>query len=114
MRGWAQRWGLLLEEENHPRLLALLDQPRIALLLTASAATELSAALLAEALQAMVAWPGCEAINLLLAPDSHRVEHPREDLAAEQRPLLDLDSAGSAHCPRLTLRPGAFIRWHRS
>jgi len=114
MRGWAQRWGLLLEEENHPRLLALLDQPRIALLLTASAATELSAALLAEALQAMVAWPGCEAINLLLAPDSHRVEHPREDLAAEQRPLLDLDSAGSAHCPRLTLRPGAFIRWHRN
>jgi 3,4-dihydroxy 2-butanone 4-phosphate synthase/GTP cyclohydrolase II len=114
MRGWAQRGGLLLEEENHPRLLALLDQPRIALLLTASAATELSAALLAEALQAMVTWPGCEAISLLLAPDSHRVEHPREDLAAEQRPLLDLDSAGTAHCPRLTLRPGAFIRWHRS
>ena len=114
MRGWAQRGGLLLEEENHPRLLALLDQPRIALLLTALAATELSAALLAEALQAMVAWPGCEAISLLLAPDSHRVEHPREDLAAEQRPLLDLDSAGTAHCPRLTLRPGAFIRWYRS
>ena len=114
MRGWAQRGGLLMEEENHPRLLALLEQPRIALLLTASAATELSAALLAEALQAMVAWPGCEAISLLLAPDSHRVEHPREDLAAEQRPLLDLHSAGSAHCPRLTLRPGAFIRWHRS
>jgi 3,4-dihydroxy 2-butanone 4-phosphate synthase/GTP cyclohydrolase II len=114
MRGWAQRGELLLEEENHPRLLALLDQPRIALLLTASATTELSAALLAEALQAMVTWPGCEAISLLLAPDSHRVEHPREDLAAEQRPLLDLDSAGTAHCPRLTLRPGAFIRWHRS
>jgi len=115
LRGWAERRGLLLEEENHPRLLALLEQPRIALLLTASEISEeLNAPLLAEALQTMVLWPGCEGISLLLAPDSHRVEHPRVDLTAELRPLLDLDTAGKAHCPRLTLRPGAFIRWRRA
>jgi hypothetical protein len=74
---------------------------------------ELSAPLLAEALQILVAWPGCEGISLLLAPDSHRVEHPSTDLTAERRPLLDLDSAGAPHCPRLTLRPGAFISWQR-
>jgi len=114
VRRWAQVQGLLLEEENHPRLLALLDQPRIALLVTASAGTEeLSAPLLAEAMQIMVAWPGCEGISLLLAPDSHRVEHPSTNLAAELRPLLDLDSAAESHCPRLTLRPGAFISWRR-
>jgi 3,4-dihydroxy 2-butanone 4-phosphate synthase/GTP cyclohydrolase II len=115
LRAWAQRRELLLEQENHPRLLALLDQPRIALLLTASTETEeLSAPLLAEALQTMVSWPGCEGISLLLAPDSHRVEHPSEDLSAEHRPLLDLNTAAGAHCPRLSLRPGAFISWDRS
>jgi 3,4-dihydroxy 2-butanone 4-phosphate synthase/GTP cyclohydrolase II len=115
LRAWAQRRELLLEQENHPRLLALLDQPRIALLLTASAETEeLSAPLLAEALQIMVNWPGCEGISLLLAPDSHRVEHPSEDLSAEHRPLLDLNTEAGAHCPRLSLRPGAFISWDRS
>jgi 3,4-dihydroxy 2-butanone 4-phosphate synthase/GTP cyclohydrolase II len=115
LRAWAQRQELLLEQENHPRLLALLNQPRVALLLTASAETEeLSAPLLAEALQAMVNWPGCEGISLLLAPDSHRVEHPSEDLSAEHRPLLDLNTAAGAQCPRLSLRPGAFISWDRS
>ena len=62
----------------------------------------------------MVSWPGCEGISLLLAPDSHRVEHPSEDLSAEHRPLLDLNTAAGAHCPRLSLRPGAFISWDRS
>jgi 3,4-dihydroxy 2-butanone 4-phosphate synthase/GTP cyclohydrolase II len=115
LRAWAQRRELLLEQENHPRLLALLNQPRVALLLTASAETEeLSAPLLAEALQTMVNWPGCEGISLLLAPDSHRVEHPSEDLSAEHRPLLDLNTTAGAHCPRLSLRPGAFISWDRS
>jgi 3,4-dihydroxy 2-butanone 4-phosphate synthase/GTP cyclohydrolase II len=115
LRAWAQRQELLLEQENHPRLLALLNQPRVALLLTASAETEeLSAPLLAEALQTMVNWPGCEGISLLLAPDSHRVEHPSEDLSAEHRPLLDLNTTAGAHCPRLSLRPGAFISWDRS
>jgi len=115
LRAWAHQRELLLEQESHPRLLALLDQPRIALLLSATVGTEeLSAPVLAEALQTMVSWPGCVAISLLLAPDSHRVEHPREDLAAEHRPLLDLKTAGGAHCPRLTLRPGAFISWQRT
>jgi 3,4-dihydroxy 2-butanone 4-phosphate synthase/GTP cyclohydrolase II len=115
LRAWAQRRELLLEQENHPRLLALLDQPCMALLLTASAETEeLSAPLLAEALQVMVSWPGCKGISLLLAPDSHRVEHPSEDLSAERRPLIDLNTEAGAHCPRLSLHPGAFISWDRS
>ena len=111
LRIWAKGQGLQLERENHPRLLALLDQPDTTLLLTAAAGAELSPALLAEALQKLVAWPGSQGISLLLAPDSHRVEHPSADLAPERRPLLDLDTAGAAHCPRLSLRPNSFICW---
>ena len=109
---WASQRGLLLEEEEHPRLLALLDQPRLALLLTAAPNGQLSAADLAGPLMVMARWERTQAVGLLLTPDVRRRSHPSADLEPEARPLGDLqESRDSARCPLLKLTPGAFIRW---
>jgi len=109
---WAGQRGLLLEEEKHPRLLALLDQPRLALLLTAAPNGQLSAADLADPLMVMARWERTEAVGLLLTPDVRRRSHPSADLEPEARALADLEeSRDSARCPLLKLTPGAFIRW---
>jgi 3,4-dihydroxy 2-butanone 4-phosphate synthase/GTP cyclohydrolase II len=109
---WASQRGLLLEEEEHPRLLALLDQPRLALLLTAAPNGQLSAADLAGPLMVMASWERTQAVGLLLTPDVRRRSHPSADLEPEARPLGDLqESRDSARCPLLKLTPGAFIRW---
>lgn len=109
---WARQQGLLLEEEEHPRLLALLDQPRLALLLTAAPNGQLSAADLAGPLMVMARWERTQAVGLLLTPDVRRRSHPSADLEPEARPLGDLqESRDSARCPLLKLTPGAFIRW---
>jgi 3,4-dihydroxy 2-butanone 4-phosphate synthase/GTP cyclohydrolase II len=109
---WASQRGLLLEEEEHPRLLALLDQPRLALLLTAAPNGQLSAADLAGPLMVMARWERTQAVGLLLTPDVRRRSHPSADLEPEARPLGDLqESRDSERCPLLKLTPGAFIRW---
>jgi 3,4-dihydroxy 2-butanone 4-phosphate synthase/GTP cyclohydrolase II len=109
---WARQQGLLLEEEEHPRLLALLDQPRLALLLTAAPNGQLSAADLAGPLMVMARWERTQAVGLLLTPDVRRRSHPSADLEPEARPLGDLqESRDSARCPLLKLTPGAYIRW---
>jgi 3,4-dihydroxy 2-butanone 4-phosphate synthase/GTP cyclohydrolase II len=120
LRRWASAAGLLLEREEHPRLLALLGQPRLTLLLGAREDRQLSAADLAGALMAMARWDHTRAVSLLLAPDAQRRSHPSGDQVAEVRPFSDLDSTpaggakdagGSATCPLLQLAPGAFIVW---
>jgi 3,4-dihydroxy 2-butanone 4-phosphate synthase/GTP cyclohydrolase II len=112
LRHWARQRGLLLEEEEHPRLLALLDQPRLALLLTAAPHGQLSAADLAGPLMVMARWERTQAVGLLLTPDLRRRSHPSADLEPEARVLADLqESHDSARCPLLNLTPGAFIRW---
>jgi len=112
LTAWALKRGLRLEREDHPRLLALLDQPRIALLLSAAPDHQLCAADLAGPLMVMARWPQTQAVGLLLTPDERRRSHPSADLEPEGRPLADLqDSADPARCPLLNLTPGAFIRW---
>jgi len=112
LRHWAGQRGLVLEEEDHPRLLALLDQPRLALLLTAAPNGQLSAADLAGPLMVMARWDTTQAVGLLLTPDVRRRSHPSADLEPEARALADLqESRDSARCPLLNLTPGAFIRW---
>ncbi|MEB3352019.1 MAG: bifunctional 3,4-dihydroxy-2-butanone-4-phosphate synthase/GTP cyclohydrolase II [Cyanobacteriota bacterium] len=103
--------GLLIEIESHPRLLALLDQPRLALLLAAPAGVELTAGDVAGLLQVLASWGDTEAIGLLLAPDGQRVGHPSASLEPERRPLADLRGGGGNRCPWLPLAPGAFLRW---
>jgi 3,4-dihydroxy 2-butanone 4-phosphate synthase/GTP cyclohydrolase II len=111
VREVAGRCGLELELESHPRLLALMDQPQLALLLTARPESQLSAADLAAVLQPLASWPDTSAIDLLLAPDGRRLEHPSGSLEPELRPLGDLAPSGEERCPRLELRAGAFVRW---
>jgi 3,4-dihydroxy 2-butanone 4-phosphate synthase/GTP cyclohydrolase II len=112
LRRWAQAQGLEIEEEEHPRLLALLGQPRLALLLRAGEGRELRAEDLAGTLKAIAQWPATEAVALLLAPDGQRRSHPSVDLEPEPRSLADLAPApDSSTCPMLRLTPGAFLVW---
>ena len=115
LRSWLLERGLVLEREEHPRLLALLAQPSLALLLAAPPGAQLSAADLAACLQRIAAWPGGRAVSLLLAPDGRRVEHPSADLEPENRPLSDLQAgeggAAANSCPRLQVQPGSFVVW---
>ena len=66
---------------------------------------------LAAVLQPLASWPHTSAIDLLLAPDGRRLEHPSGSLEPELRPLGDLTPSGEERCPRLELRAGAFLRW---
>jgi 3,4-dihydroxy 2-butanone 4-phosphate synthase/GTP cyclohydrolase II len=112
LRAWASDRSLLLSKEDHPRLLALLEQPHVALLLAATGDRELTAADLAGSLMAITTWSATSSVALLLAPDAQRRGHPSADLEPQQRNLTDLhQSDGSAACPLLNLTPGAFIRW---
>ena len=113
LSAWASDRFLLLSKEDHPRLLALLEQPQIALLLTATGDRQLTAADLAGSLMAITTWSATSSVALLLAPDAQRRGHPSADLEPQQRNLTDLrQSDGSAACPLLNLTPGAFIRWN--
>ncbi|MEB3255741.1 MAG: bifunctional 3,4-dihydroxy-2-butanone-4-phosphate synthase/GTP cyclohydrolase II [Synechococcaceae cyanobacterium] len=102
--------GLVLEREEHPRLLALLAQPRLALLLQTQEGRPLQPGNLAAVLQQVAAWPDSRAVSLLLAPDGRRVEHPSANLEPERRPLVELGASATA-CPHLSISPGAFVVW---
>ncbi len=102
--------GLVVEQEEHPRLLALLAQPRLALLLRAPEERTLGPSDLTAALRQMAAWPGGRSVSLLLAPDRRRVGHPSVDLEPEIRPMADLGLTETT-CPRLNFTPGAFVVW---
>ncbi len=108
---WAEGRQLRLLLEEHPRLLALLERPSLAAVLMAPPGQELRPADLAAALTLLVGWPETKAVALLLAPDVPRGSHPSALLEPERRPLVELHQAATLACPRLTMEPGAFIRW---
>ena len=111
LREWTMEQGLLIERESDPRLLALLDQPQLALLLGCPDGRLLSAADLAASLQKLMQQGGTERLSLLLAPDAQRVSHPSATLEPEFRDLKDLSPGENESCPRLSLQPGAFVVW---
>ncbi|QVL54211.1 MAG: bifunctional 3,4-dihydroxy-2-butanone-4-phosphate synthase RibB/GTP cyclohydrolase II RibA [Cyanobium sp. M30B3] len=111
LQNWAIARGLMLEQESDPRLLALLDQPQLAILLGCREGRQLSAADLAATLQQLIHQPHTDRVSLLLAPDAQRMPHPSVTLEPEWRNLQDLDSEASGSCPRLSLQPGGFIVW---
>ncbi len=111
LRGWTMEQGLLLERESDPRLLALLDQPQLALLLGCPDGRLLSAADLAASLQQLMQQGGSQRLSLLLAPDAQRLTHPSATLEPEFRDLKDLSPGENESCPRLSLQPGAFVVW---
>ena len=114
LRGWTMEQGLLLERESDPRLLALLDQPQLAVLLGCPDGRLLSAADLAASLQQLMQQGGSQRLSLLLAPDAQRLTHPSATLEPEFRDLKDLSPGENDSCPRLSLQPGAFVVWRTS
>lgn len=101
---WALKQGLQVEREEHPRLLALLDQPQLAVVLSGLDHAGSGVGAVAAALVLMGGWPKTERLSLLLAPDGQRSSHPSADLESEQRPLADLGTD-------LIVQPGAFLIW---
>ena len=101
---WALKQGLQVEREEHPRLLALLDQPQLAVLLSGLDHAGSGVGAVAAALVLMGGWPKTERLSLLLAPDGQRSSHPSADLESELRPLEDLGTD-------LIVQPGAFLIW---
>jgi 3,4-dihydroxy 2-butanone 4-phosphate synthase/GTP cyclohydrolase II len=88
LQHWAAKHQLDLQREDHPRLLALLDRPSLAVLVTGSSPEVLKAGL-----TRMAQWPGTQSVCLLLAPDAQRSTHPSVSIEAERRPLQELGSA---------------------
>ena len=111
LRRWTLEQGLLLERESDPRLLALLDQPQLAILLGCPNGRLLSAADLDATLRQLMHQGTTQRLSLLLAPDAQRVAHPSATLEPELRDLKDLSPGENDTCPRLTLQPGAFVVW---
>ena len=101
---WATQLGLLVKLEEHPRLLALLDQPQLAVVISGLDQANTGVGAVAAALQLMGGWPLTRQLSLLLAPDSQRSNHPSADLEPERRPLAELGSG-------LRVQPGAFLVW---
>jgi 3,4-dihydroxy 2-butanone 4-phosphate synthase/GTP cyclohydrolase II len=111
LQRWALKQGLQVEREEHPRLLALLDQPQLAVLLGCPDGRLLSAADLAASLQQLMQQEGSQRLSLLLAPDAQRLTHPSATLEPEFRDLKDLSPGENESCPLLRVQPGAFVVW---
>ena len=111
LQDWATGHGLLLEPENDPRLLALLDRPDLAILLASPQGQPLRAADLAATVQRLAEPTATRAVSLLLAPDLRRAAHPSSSLEPERRPLQELRAAESRSCPLPMVQPGAFLVW---
>ena len=108
---WALKQGLQVEREEHPRLLAMLDQPQLAVLLGCQDGRLLSAADLAASLQQLMQQGSSQRLSLLLAPDAQRLTHPSATLEPEFRDLKDLSPGENESCPLLSVQPGAFVVW---
>ncbi len=103
LRLWADQEGLQVEREEHSRVLALLDQPELAVIVSGA-----DAARLQDGLQQMAQWPSTQSVSLLLAPDAQRSSHPSNTLEAQRRPLVELSNGQQAPLP---LNSGALLRW---
>ena len=88
LTAWAAQHQLEIQREDHPRLLALLDRPSLAVLVTGS-----SPEILKAGLTRMARWYATQSVCLLLAPDAQRSTHPSVSIEAERRPLQELASA---------------------
>jgi 3,4-dihydroxy 2-butanone 4-phosphate synthase/GTP cyclohydrolase II len=108
LQAWALEQGLLAEPEEDPRLLALLNQPQLALLLSSGAGAALDPPLLRRALELLASAPGCCRVGLLLSPEPQRINHPSASLEAQQRPLAELLEP-RGHGPRLDA--GVLVIW---
>ncbi|MEY3929719.1 MAG: bifunctional 3,4-dihydroxy-2-butanone-4-phosphate synthase RibB/GTP cyclohydrolase RibA [Cyanobacteriota bacterium] len=105
LRQWAEEHDLVLEREEHSRVLALLDQPDLAVVVGGA-----NAARLGEGLRRMALWRRTQSVSLLLAADAQRTNHPSNTLEARRQPLQDL-LAGEAATDALRLEAATLLRW---
>lgn len=113
LRQWAAAKQLSLEVEDHARLLALLNQPALAVLLGPGEDRAIETSQIETLLATMAGWQGTQAVSLLLAPDGQRSSHPSVELEPSPRPLAELGFASSdgRRAQGLPLEPGAFLVW---
>jgi 3,4-dihydroxy 2-butanone 4-phosphate synthase/GTP cyclohydrolase II len=102
LRDWCSAHDLELEHEEHSRVLALLNQPDLAVLVASGDAEQL-----AQMLHTMADWPRTGSVSLLLGPDTQRTAHPSNTLEAERRPLVELQAIR----PQLRVDAGTLMRW---
>jgi 3,4-dihydroxy 2-butanone 4-phosphate synthase/GTP cyclohydrolase II len=102
LRDWCKDHNLELELEEHSRVLALLNQPDLAVLITNG-----DSGRLAQALHTMASWPDTGSVSLMLGPDTQRTAHPSNTLEAQRRPLQELQAVQ----PQLRLDAGTLMRW---
>ena len=105
LRQWAEEHGLELEREEHSRVLALLDQPDLAVVVAGGDAERLD-----QGLRRMAHWQDTQSVSLLLAADAQRSNHPSNTLEAQRRPLQEL-SAASGTRSGLPLESATLLRW---
>ena len=105
LRQWAEEHGLQLEREEHSRVLALLDQPDLAVVVAGGDAEHLD-----QGLRRMAHWQGTQSVSLLLAADAQRTNHPSNTLEAQRRPLQELSAAAGTQ-PALPLERATLLRW---
>jgi len=106
--------GLRVENEDDPRILALLNKPQVAVVLSTASATDgagqFATAPLQDCLAALAAPEGTRCVSLLLSPDPQRLAHPSALLEAERRPLVEIRGSGF-QLPQP--QPGTLIQWQR-
>ena len=105
LRQWAEEHGLHLEREEHSRVLALLDQPDLAVVVAGGDAQRLD-----QGLRRMAHWQDTQSVSLLLAADAQRSNHPSNTLEAQRRPLQELNASAAANAA-LPLEGATLLRW---
>ncbi len=106
---WAREQGIRAEREEDPRLLALLDQPQLALQLSSGDGEQLQEHSLRDALGILARQEGTASVGLLLSPDPRGLNHPSASLEPERRPLAELRQSELQLGP--LLKAGAFLLW---
>ena len=106
---WAREQGIKAEREEDPRLLALLDQPQLALQLSSGDGEQLQEHTLRDALGVLARQEGTASVGLLLSPDPRGLNHPSASLEPERRPLAELRQSELQLGP--LLEAGAFLLW---
>jgi 3,4-dihydroxy 2-butanone 4-phosphate synthase/GTP cyclohydrolase II len=105
---WAEEQGFQAEPEEDPRLLALLNQPQLALLLSSGRRDLQEPDDLRSALSLLARAEGTRSVGLLLSSEPRGLNHPSASLEAEQRPLAELRQT-RASIPRPAA--GGFLIW---
>ena len=105
LRLWAEQRGLVLEREEHSRVLALLDQPDLAVVVAGGDAEQLG-----DGLRRMAHWGRTQSVSLLLAADAQRTNHPSNTLEARRRPLQELEATQGGY-EALRLEAATLVRW---